>query len=128
MSKSKMEQKIIDDAKGRDEREEIRRQAVQEFPTLRHFTAGVRYIEILGQLMKLRPFVEWMKDNIELHDQIDQEKKEIKTLVMFKGTFNEEGPESPQQNIIRCPGCGVAFDANAETKPMVELVTEMPKA
>jgi len=59
-----------------------------------------RYLEIFAQLIKLKEFQEWMKTHIEIHDQINQVKKSIITLVMYK--------KGKQAQII-CPHCNKSF-------------------
>lgn len=120
------EKKVRNDIKAKKERDKLRDLAVEEFETVEKLMRGVRYIEIFGQLMMLKPFIEWMKEHIEIHDQIDEENKQIKTLVMVKNIDEESRQKSDEQNIVRCPGCGVSFDSNAETSGIV-LATRMPE-
>ena len=107
------------------EREKVKKLAIKEFPTIKHLVSGIRYIEIFAQLMKLKQFVEWMKEHIELHDQVNEKTEEITTFVTYKN-FNKKPETSPDQNIVKCPNCQATFDANV-TKPLIQLASEMPK-
>ena len=97
-----------------------------------------RYLEIFSQLMKIEQFAVWMKDHIEIHDQVNEKEKTITTLVMYKScadTAKTNQPEmSEDQNIIKCPACGVPFDANqldsvsnVQLASVTDLDTELKK-
>lgn len=146
-STSQFEQKLKDRKREKREQELIGQRAAQEWPTISMFNQALRYLEIFAQLMKLEPFLQWMKANIEIHDQINHEKKTIDVLVAYKGEGKlsddepgikvvedvqetaEVGAEpfcAPEQNIVNCPHCKTTFDANVEV-PRISLVTEIPK-
>lgn len=122
------ENKLTQQMAAKRDKEKLQKIALQEFGTVENLTNGIRHLEIFSQLMRLRAFVEWMKDHIELHTQIDDKTQQISTLVMVKNVDDESTvPEtSEDQHIVQCPGCGVSFDANAKTSSIV-LANEMPK-
>lgn len=130
--KSPYEAKLAERKHQKVEEEYIQERAVKEWPTLKHFNQALRYLEVFAQLMRIKPFLEWMKEHIEIHDQIDHKKKCIDTIVMYKDGVDKEctkaldQPEADDQNLIRCPGCGVLFDANIRA-PVIQLATEIPK-
>ena len=144
---SKFEQKLKDKRQEKAEKEAIMERAVQEWPTMNTLNESLRYLEVFAQLMKIKPYIEWMKDNIEIHDQIDHEKRTIDVIVAYKGpgklSPDEPSPEMvaeiqqaaeedaeplcpPAQNIVNCPNCQLTFDANVEV-PKISLATEIPK-
>ena len=86
-----------------------RAEAQQETLALQH--------EIFFQLMKVPQFTKWFEQNIRVSHDIDQEEHTIQVQVHYVG---EEG--DPEQNIVKCPGCQLKFDANIEAK-LVALAT-----
>lgn len=52
--------------------------------------AKQRLLEIFMQLLELKPFQEWMQDNIVIRDEVDHDKKMITTYVIYKGDLSEE--------------------------------------
>lgn len=52
--------------------------------------AKLRLLEIFMQLLELKPFQEWMQDNIVIRDEVDHDKKMITTYVIYKGDLSEE--------------------------------------
>jgi hypothetical protein len=115
------ENKLTQQMAAKRDKEKLQKIALKEFGTVENLTNGIRHLEIFSQLMRLKAFVEWMKDHIELHTQIDGKTQQISTLVMVKNVETSE-----DQHIVQCPGCGVSFDANAKTSSIV-LANEMPK-
>lgn len=130
--RSPFERKMAEKKERTAQEEYIRDRAIHEWPTLKQFTQALRYLEVFAQLMKIKPFLAWMKTHIEIHDQVDHQKKSIDTFVVYKDENQEikasEVPdnEPPDQNLIRCPGCGVLFDANVRA-PVIQLATSIPK-
>jgi len=130
-TKSPFEKKMADKKELREQDEYIRDRALKEWPTIRHFNQALRYLEVFAQLMRIKPFLAWMKEHIEIHDQVNHKEKTIDTVVMFKDGDKEpikalDQPEPDDQNLVRCPGCGVLFDSNIRA-PVIQLATELPK-
>lgn len=129
--KSPFEKKLAEQKDQRLQEEYIKDRAVKEWPTARQFSQALRYLEVFAQLMRIKPFLAWMKEHIEIHDQVNHKEKTIDTMVMYKEPGKEpikalDQPETDDQNLIRCPGCGVLFDANIRA-PVIQLATEIPK-
>lgn len=83
--KKSFEQRLKEKKQAQAVAKAIAQRAITEWPTMREFNQALRYLEVFAQLMKLKPFLKWMMDNIEIHDQIDHERQTIDTLVMYKG-------------------------------------------
>lgn len=96
---SKPEQRMRDRRHAKAEAKAIAERAVREWPSMRHFNQGLRYIEIFAQLMKIGPFLEWMKANIEIHDKIDHEKKVLDVIVAYKGE-GQLSPDEPKLELV----------------------------
>jgi len=137
--RSPFEKKIAEKKEKAAEQEEkdiqeeyIRARALKEWPTVKHLNQALRYLEVFAQLMKIKPFLAWMKKHIEIHDQVNHQEKTIDTFVVYKDETQEihahDIPDDapPDQNLIRCPGCGVLFDANVRA-PVIQLATSIPK-
>jgi hypothetical protein len=113
----------------------IKERAITEWPDMTSFNSALRQLEVFAQLMKLPQFVEWMKKNIIIRDEVDHDQKCINTYVIFTdgrdidddGNPVEKDPEEHVPNIVQCPGCGVAFDANVETSRII-LADKVPDA
>lgn len=117
------EKKLMEKQRAKAELEKVKKIAEKEFPTVKHITSAIRYLDIFSKLMATPEFAEWMKEHIVLHDEIKDDSKEIITHILYKKdrvTVNDD------QNIVRCPNCQLQFDANVET-PRIQLVKEMPE-
>ena len=75
--------------------------------------------EIFFKLMKVPQFVGWFEKNIRVSHDIDQEKKTIGVTVLYVG-------DQEDQHIVKCPGCQLSFDADAETN-LISLATSIPE-
>lgn len=130
--KSPFEKKMAEKRELKEQEGYIQERALKEWPTIKHFNQALRYLEVFAQLMRIKPFLAWMKAHIEIHDQVNHKEKSIDTIVMYKdGTESEpikalDQPEPDDQNLMRCPGCGVLFDANVRA-PVIQLATSIPK-
>lgn len=78
--------------------------------------------EVFFQMTRIPQFVDWFEKNIRISHDIDQDNQTIQVKVHYIG---DEPKTAPDQNVVRCPGCGVKFDANIEAK-LVALATEIP--
>lgn len=128
----------------------IAQRAIKEWPSIKEFNQALRYLEVFAQLMKLKPFLKWMIENIEVHDQIDHKQKTIDTYVVYKGPeklgddeipavvkdevpaatpvdTEESSKRSLEQNIVRCPNCQLLFDANVHV-PLIEIAEKLPES
>jgi len=126
--KGRIENELSERRKKRLEEQSIMKRVLKEWPTMQHLNQAMHILEVFAQLMKLPQFVRWMKANIEVRDEINHEKKVIDTYVIYKGPEGEPGPD---QHLVKCPGCGVTFDAACPTPPeppMLEVATTVPSA
>jgi hypothetical protein len=129
--RSPYEKELASRKKQEMQEEYIKERALKEWPTIKHFNQALRYLEVFAQIMRIKPFLAWMKEHIEIHDQINHKEKTIDTVVMYKEKDKEpvkalDIPEENNQNLMRCPGCGVLFDANVKV-PVIQLATEIPR-
>ena len=83
--KPSFEERLKEKQNRQKEMKVIATRALQEWPTLHELNQALRYLEVFAQLMKLKPFLKWMIEHIEVHDQIDHKNKTIDTLVVYKG-------------------------------------------
>lgn len=67
------------------------------------------------QLLQLKPFKKWLGKNIVIRDEVDHEKKQITTYVIYKGDLPEE--QQKQLEMLRrsqfewwCETCDQGFD------------------
>lgn len=93
------------------EQDAIAKRALQEWPSMRLFNQALRYLEVFAQLMKLTPFIEWMKENIEISDQIDHKNKTLDTFVIYKGK-GQLSEDEPTINMV--PDLQEAAEKGAE--------------
>lgn len=96
------------------------------------------------QLMQLKPFKKWLEKNILIRDEIDHDKKQITTYVIYKGDLPEE--EQKRIEMLRraqydwwCETCDQGFslmehdDTREDHKPVcaqcgsVLITPEKPK-
>jgi len=126
--KSPYEKKMAAERAHKMMQEAIKERAISEWPDMTAFNSVLRQLEVFAQLMKLPQFVDWMKSNIVIRDEVNHEQKCIDTFVIFTdgreidedgNPIEKESEEQPEQHIVQCPGCGVTFDSNVKTSKII---------